>query len=163
MSSAEGKGYLHCYDLGRTAAEQGRPADPPADLVARDRDAWLFGHRDGTATRCPTCTSRHPGRGCFYEDFLTALGPLTLSPEEDRLLRWLAGWDSFTRDAFVSLLLKARGAALLPGQGSDRWPVHTKSATYYLPTEEGARALALSLTSGDNTLLRAWLVDKAVR
>lgn len=112
MSSAEGKGYLHFYHLGRTAAEQGAAAEAPADLGARDRDAWLLGHRDGTSQRpCPTCQSLHPTRKCFYVDFLAALGPLDPTPEEDRLLRWLAGWDSSTRDAFVSLVIKLQASS----------------------------------------------------
>ncbi len=61
--------------------------------------------------QCPKCGLLHGAeRRCFYDVLLEALAGVELTPYEDRILRWLAGWDWPTVDALVSVFRKLRAA-----------------------------------------------------
>lgn len=48
--------------------------------------------------RCTFCGLAHIeglfARGCYYHDLRQALDGVELTPDEDKFLRWLAGWDN---------------------------------------------------------------------
>ncbi len=61
--------------------------------------------------KCDVCGNLHVGgpfaRPCHYDELRAAFGAIELSPDEDRILRWLAGvGDRFTVDAFLSMFRK---------------------------------------------------------
>ncbi len=63
---------------------------------------------------CRMCGHFHASeRRCYYELLIEALGPTALSLQDLHYLRWLAGWDSPTCDAFCSLFRKLRGGVVL--------------------------------------------------
>lgn len=56
---------------------------------------------------CTDCGNRHPAGECEYPRLVAAAKHATcrdLSPDEDRFLRWLAGWDRSSIEAMMSLL-----------------------------------------------------------
>jgi hypothetical protein len=58
---------------------------------------------------CPKCRLLHGAeRRCDYDVLLEELAGVELTPYEDRIVRWLAGWDQPTLAAVVSIFRKLR-------------------------------------------------------
>jgi hypothetical protein len=58
---------------------------------------------------CETCGLRHPSRPCFYDRLREALGELEPTEREDRILRWLSGFDGYTVEPIAELFERLRG------------------------------------------------------
>lgn len=60
---------------------------------------------------CPKCGLLHGAeRRCFYDVLLEELAGVELTPYEDRIIRWLAGFDQPTVGAFLGIFRKLRAA-----------------------------------------------------
>jgi hypothetical protein len=61
--------------------------------------------------QCPKCGLLHGAeRRCDYDVLREALVGVELTPYEDRILHWLAGWDQPTLDALLGIFRKLRAA-----------------------------------------------------
>lgn len=68
-----------------------------------------------SGTRCPNCNAiiSPPGprpHRCLYDRLRAALGDIEPTAEQDRILRWLAGWDEATVEPIATLCERLRGA-----------------------------------------------------
>lgn len=70
------------------------------------------------ARRCDVCGLLHVSgpfaRPCYYDELRAVLGSHAPTERQDRHLRWLAGLDKDTVDAFVSIVLDVRGVVGRP-------------------------------------------------
>jgi hypothetical protein len=69
-------------------------------------------HREPGCPKCGLFTDHRTGpdpRPCSYDRLREAVGEV--SPTEDKLLHWLAGWDYTTADTLVALFKRLRAAS----------------------------------------------------